>query len=160
MQVLVQPFVSDDLGACFFKPFDISRVILMDVGDDGVLHRLRRDGFDLRDEVVVELIAKILCVDENHSLVGDANRGVAAGTGNHEEARLDLFDRLGLRLRSAGSTATLCALSALCAATIAATALAVTAATTLTATARRRLLALSCLREGCDRHGRQRDHDD
>ena len=136
MEVLIQAFICDDLRARFFEAFDIPRVVLMNVRHDRVLHRLRRDSLNLSDEIVIELIAEVLRINENHALIRDADRGVASGAGNHVDAWLDLFDHLALRLRGAAAAG----LSAACIATastacVAATALAVTARSSLSVAA-------------------------
>ena len=48
-------------------------MILMNVGDEGVLDRLIGDRFNLAHQFVVELVAEILGVYQDHTLIGNAN---------------------------------------------------------------------------------------
>ena len=94
LQVLVQIAVNNNLRACFLELSDIPAVVLMVVCDDHPLHRFVGDGFYSGHEFVVELVAQVLRVAHDQSVVGDADGRVAAGTGNQEKTRLDLRNRL------------------------------------------------------------------
>ncbi len=94
LEVLLQVLVSEDLGARFDELPGVPGVIRMMVRDDHELHRLIGDRPDLRDEVVVVLIARQLGVHEDHAGVGHADERIRAGARDHIKARLDLLDRL------------------------------------------------------------------
>jgi hypothetical protein len=88
-------------------------MVLVDVSHERILHGLRRDGLNLRDEIVIELISEVLRVDKDNALIRYANSRVAAGSRNHVDAGLDLLDRLGRRLSATAAPSLLPTLSAL-----------------------------------------------
>ena len=73
-QIPFQTIVRNDLGSGLDKLPNVARMILMNVSDEDVLDRLIGDGFDLSHEFVVELVAQILGIDQNHSLIRNAER--------------------------------------------------------------------------------------
>ena len=87
MKILVKTLIRDDLGSCFFEPFDIPGVILMNVRDEHVLYGLRRHRFDLSNKIVIKLFAKVLTVDHNHARVRNANSRIPTGPRNHVALR-------------------------------------------------------------------------
>ena len=101
-------FVGDDVGAGHGSGDDVgswqelrvaAAVILVVVGGQHVLNRLRGDGFHLRDDGVVVLIEFV--VDQNNAFGGDQDADVAAIAFDFVEAVFHLIDgefRL-LRLR-------------------------------------------------------------
>ena len=98
-EILVEIFVRDDLHSRIQKPLVVAGVIGMVMSHDEVLDRLIRSTLDQRHQSVVVRLAGKFSVDQDDSLVGDAEGRIAARAGDHVEPGLDLLDGLGLRAR-------------------------------------------------------------
>ena len=92
----------DDLHARIQKSLVVAGVIGMVVSHDEVLDRLIGDTLDQRHQSVIVRLAGKFPVHHDQSLAGHADRGIAAGAGDHVQPGLDLLD--GLRLWSAASS--------------------------------------------------------
>ena len=82
----------DDLDARGGELSDVAGVVLVHVRDEDVLDGLVGHRLNLRDEVVVELVAQVLGVDEDDALVADPHGAVPAHARHHVEPGLDLLD--------------------------------------------------------------------
>ncbi|MNC91193.1 hypothetical protein D3C83_74020 [compost metagenome] len=56
---------------------------------DDVLHRQRRDGSNLFHQAIEVFVARVLGIDDDHALRGDANQCVGATPRHHVEVRLE-----------------------------------------------------------------------
>src|SRR5262245_16597177 len=75
----------NNLGPGFDEGIHVSRVIGMDVSDNGKLHGRLRDRFDLIHQLGVVGFAKILGVDNDKTVARHANCGVSSISCDHEQ---------------------------------------------------------------------------
>ena len=73
----------DDLGSSRLEKLRVAAVILMDVGNEGIPHRLVRDGANLGHQCVVVLLTEILGVHNRYAIISDPNACISPDSRNN-----------------------------------------------------------------------------